>query len=378
VTQASILFRLTRALGPLALAAALAAPATAAHAAGSSDFESAFDRSFSVEQRTAQRTAANQRVLPQTAVPFAPAIQRPVVQRITAPTSVAQAPVVYGDSFEAQLARLANGSQGRIGVAAIDLASGRTLSVLGDQPFPMASTSKVAIAATFLEMVDNGRARLTDKYPLMVPMPSRKFDGPVAPVRPGELMTAEQLINLALTRSSNPATDALLAAVGGTRAVNDWLRRTGNAGMRIDRDIATLVRDDGAVNPATTIDVRDSATPNAMVRLLSGLYQGRWLSSGSRAFLLQTMERCQTGKRRIPGLMPEGLVIAHKTGTLSNTASDIGIVNMPDGRAIAMAIYVTGQGGKPNRDGRIAEIARAIYDGYQYRGTGMASAGARK
>ena len=344
MTKTSLLSRMGRAFAPLGLAAALLAPLSAARAADSADIEAAFDRTFSAEQRAVTRSAP-----------------------------------VYRDSFEAQLARLAEGSQGRIGVAAVDLATGRSLAVLGDQPFPMASTSKVAIAATFLEMVDAGRVRLSDMYPLMVPVPSRKFAGPVAPVRAGDYMTAEALIELSLTKSSNPATDALLAAVGGTRAVNDWMRRTGNSGMRIGRDIATLVRDDGAINPATTIDERDSATPNAMVRLLSGLYQGRWLSPASRQFLLATMERCQTGKRRIPGLMPEGTIIAHKTGTLSNTASDIGIINTPDGRAIAMAIYVTGQGGKPNRDGRIAEIARAIYDGYQQQGgTSMGMAGVRR
>ena len=50
-------------------------------------------------------------------------------------------------------------------------------------------------------------------------------------------------------------------------------------------------RDDGAVNPATTIDERDSATPNAMVRLLAGLYQGRWLSPASRHYVTLTAAR---------------------------------------------------------------------------------------
>ena len=77
---------------------------------------------------------------------------------------------------------------GRIGVAAYDLKSGRSIAVLGDQPFPMASTSKVAIAATFLEMVDAGRVRLSDMYPMMVPVPSRKFSSSVAPVRAGRLL----------------------------------------------------------------------------------------------------------------------------------------------------------------------------------------------
>ena len=65
----------------------------------------------------------------------------------------------------------------------------------------------------------------------------------------------------------------------------------------------------------------------------------------------------------LPGMLPEGARVAHKTGTLSNTSSDVGIIHTPDGRAIAIAVYVTGQGGKPNRDYRIASISRAVYDG---------------
>lgn len=264
-----------------------------------------------------------------------------------------------------QVAALANGQNGRIGVAAVDLSSGQSVAVLGNQPFPMASTSKIAIAATFLQGVEEGRFRLTDQFPLMVALPSPKFSGAVAPVRPGTLYSAQTLIELSLIRSDNQATDALLAAVGGPQSVNRWLRNAGVTGLRIDRDITTLVRDDGAINPATTIDVRDSATPMAMVQLLTGLYRGTWLSSQSRGFLLSTMERCRTGKHRMVALLPEGTQIAHKTGTLSNTSSDVGIIHTPDGRALAVAIYVTGQGNGPNRDSRIATIARALYDGYQ-------------
>jgi beta-lactamase class A len=275
-----------------------------------------------------------------------------------------RAPRTYASPFEAQVASLASAQEGRIGVAAFDMTTGRTVAVLGNQPFPMASTSKIAIVATFLEGVDQGRFSLNDQFPLMIPVPSRKFDGPVAPVRAGGMTSALNLIELALTRSDNHATDALLAVVGGPQAVNRWLRHSGLNDLHIDRDIATLVRDDGAVDPARTIDTRDSATPVGMVRLLSGLYRGEWLSASSRAVLLGAMERCRTGQRRMRALLPEDARVAHKTGTLYNTSSDVGIFHMPDGRPVAVAIYVTGQGGKPNRDARIAAIARALYDGY--------------
>ena len=267
--------------------------------------------------------------------------------------------------LEATIARIADGSAGRIGVYAVDLASGREVSVLGDQRFPMASTSKIAIAATFMEGVERGRFTLTSEFPLMVPVASKRFSSAKAPVVPGKYYKAVDLIEMMITRSNNQATDALLAAVGGTSVVNDWARRNGISDFNLTRDIATLVRDDGEVDPARTVDIRDSATPEAMVRLLTGLYQGKFLSNSSRKVILGAMSRCKTGTHRMRAMLPDGAQVAHKTGTLSNTASDIGIINTPDGRAIAVAIYVTGQGSRAARDAKIASIARALYDGYQ-------------
>lgn len=316
---------ISRAVAALFAAALLAVPVTAVHAKTDLEFEKAFDRSLG-----------------------------------TAP----RAPRTYDSGLEAQIAALANAAKGRIGVAAVDLSNGQRLDVLGSQMFPMASTSKIAIAATYLEGVDKGRWTLNSEWPLMIPVRSAPHSSDRAPVRKGNYLPAIDLIELMITRSSNPATDALLAAIGGPPAVNDWVRRAGIDDFRIDRDIATLVRDDGDVDPAVVIVERDSATPLAMLDLLAGLYQGRWLSKTSRDVLIGAMGRTVTGKRRIPALMPEDARVSHKTGSLYNTSSDIGFMHAPDGRTIALAIYVTGQGSRLNRERRIASIARAIYDGY--------------
>ena len=271
---------------------------------------------------------------------------------------------IYENAFEQRIAELANGANGRIGVAAIDLSTGQRIDVLGNQRFPMASTSKIAVAATFLEGVERGKWSLTSEFPLLLPRRSARFSSKVAPVYEGQHMKAVDLIEIMITRSSNPATDALLRVVGGPKEVTAWMRRAGIREFSIDRDIATLVRDDGEFDPASHIDVRDSATPNAMLDLLSGLYQGKYLSAESRRVLLGAMSRTRTGTRRIPALMPSGVRVSHKTGSLNNTSSDIGILEMPDGRAVAVAIYVTGQGSRLNREAKIAQIARALHDGY--------------
>ncbi len=267
--------------------------------------------------------------------------------------------------LERQIAQLAEGSNGRIGVYAIDLSTGRDVGVLADQRFPMASTSKVAIAATFLAGVDAGRWSLSSEYRL--PRPG------------GAYLPAYQHLSLMISKSCNDCTDALLAAVGGPRAVNKWMREAGIEEFELTRSIASLIRDDGRTDPAWNVVREDSATPRAMGKLLAGIYQGKWLSEHSRRVLLDAMEETSTGKHRMRSVLPVSANLAHKTGTLARTASDIGIFNTPDGRAIAVAIYVTGQSpsmaiengsrsqklaARANRDARISSITQALYQGF--------------
>lgn len=272
---------------------------------------------------------------------------------------------VYDNALEQRISQLADGSRGRIGVYAIDLSTGQEIGILADQRFPMASTSKVAIAATYLAGVDAGKWSLTSEWRL--PRPG------------GAHLSARQHIDLMISKSCNDCTDALLAAVGGPRAVNQWMRSAGLEEFELTRDIATLIREDGRVDPASSVDLRDSATPRAMGQLLAGIYQGKWLSASSRNVLMNAMRATTTGKKRMRSALPTGAGLAHKTGTLSRTASDIGIFHTPDGRAIAAAIYVTGQSpsmavengnrsrkleARQMRDARISTIAGALYRGF--------------
>ena len=158
--------------------------------------------------------------------------------------------------------------------------------------------------------------------------------------------------------------DYKIHALGGSEARTKGLDTPEGAATLLNPPWNFLARERGAKSLGRTVDLRDSATPVAMTQLLTGLFQGKWLSQQSRAVLLGTMERCLTGRHRMRALLPGDARIAHKTGTLNNTASDVGIIQAPDGHAYAVAIYVTGQGGKPNRDSRIAMISRAVYDGY--------------
>jgi beta-lactamase class A len=146
--------------------------------------------------------------------------------------------------------------------------------------------------------------------------------------------------------------------------VTRWLRRNGVGGIRLT---ATLPRWFVTMAKSTLPADRPARFDHAAG---DGRPAGR-IVSGAVAFALQPRSaagrhaRCRTGVHRMRAALPSEAMVGHKTGTLSNTSSDVGIIRSNDGRTIAVAIYVTGQGGRPGRDQRIATITRAIYDGYQ-------------
>jgi beta-lactamase class A len=102
-----------------------------------------------------------------------------------------------------------------------------------------------------------------------------------------------------------------------------------------------------------------------MLKLLLAIDGGTAMSPESREFLLGVMSRTRTGAGRIKGLLPNGTLVAHKTGTAGGIANDVGYVTLPDGRRFAIAVF-TNSSETPvsDRDRAIAEIARTLYDFY--------------
>lgn len=252
---------------------------------------------------------------------------------VAQPAAAASSPSL--NSLEQQLSYLVSGSSADVGIAALDLNTGETVSLKGNTPFPMASTVKVAVAALYLAQVDHGRRSLDDT-----------ING--APVR--------SLMRRMLIHSDNRATDILLNDLGGPGRLHTWLQDNGVTGLRVDRTIAQLLS-----AKRDLWDHRDSSTPTAMVDLLRRIYKAELIRPESRNYLLDLMAQCQTGKNRMKALLP-GVPVEHKTGTLTGLTDDVGFITMPDGHRIAVAIFARGGTDRPRT---IAEAARAIYDGFK-------------
>jgi beta-lactamase class A len=199
-------------------------------------------------------------------------------------------------------------------------------------------------------------------------------NGGLKGTEPGAEKTARvgELLELMMRDSDNTATDLLLASAGGPPAVTRHVHGLGLTGLEVNRPAAQLVADawgfklpppgertskalsraQRTVPPSKRAeavarfleDARDTTTPDAMVALLERLRLGKALGAQSTELLIDHMENCRTGTRRLKGELPRGTVVAHKTGTLLRVATnDVGIITLPWGNGpVIIAIYLKG------------------------------------
>jgi beta-lactamase class A len=295
--------------------------------------------------------------------------------------------------LEREMARLAEVSAGVVGAAAIHVETGRQAVLNPAARFPMASTFKVPVAVTLLHRVDQGEERL-DRMITLKPSDLHPGSGTLTFLfnKPGVALSVRNLLELMLLISDNSAADLCLRLAGGPEAVNARLRQLGIEGVEVDRPTALLIADvvgadhlppEAEWSPETfqkifktvppeqrkeaqrkfDADPRDTATPAGMAKLLEHIYRKDLLKPETAELLLDIMRRCQTGEGRLKGLLPAGTEVAHKTGTIGMSVDDVGIMTLPDGGHVVLAVFVkSSEKDEKSRERAIAEIARAVFD----------------
>jgi len=279
---------------------------------------------------------------------------------------------------------------GILGVAVYDFRTGQTQGVNLSGSFLLQSVFKIFLAATVLDRIDAGSLSL-DQTVKLTRSDLRAGVGSIDNSK-GGTFTVRALLKAAIEQSDNTAADALLRLVGGPGEVTAWLRGKGIADIRVDRDERTLSRDESGIpadfHPdqnaadlrdqisqttrhaafkAALVDPRDTATPEAVIHFLVALKEGSLLSSTSTNLLLHLMSEAKTGTDRLKAGFPKKTVLAHKTGTsgtfegISLATNDIGIATLPDGRTLAIAVFLgNSPAAEETRNAIIAACARTV------------------
>lgn len=325
------------------------------------------------------------------ALPRAFAIQPRAVAALPAAIATPDPP----PGLQQALLRLAEGFDGKVGVAVQDASNHWLAGFRTRERFPQQSVSKLWVAITLLDAVDHGTVRL-DEPVTVRPADLTVFHQPLQSLvgTAGFATTIGDLMTRALTQSDNTANDILLHHVGGPSAVYRMLLRKrlleikfGPGERLLQSQIAGLQWKPGyadswsfekarrrlsgadrrAALAAYLVDPADGASPQGIVHALVALRKGELLSPASTALLLGTMTRSRTGHYRLRAGLSAGWTLAHKTGTgqeLGNIATgfnDVGMLTAPSGRVYGAAVMIAeSKAPIAMRQHLIASVAQAI------------------
>ena len=274
--------------------------------------------------------------------------------------------------LEKQFAAIARKAVGEVGAAAVLLDTGEAALLNADEHFPMQSVYKLPISMAVLEQVDRGRLALDEKIGVTADDMVRK--GMRSPLRDkdpnGGEFTIRELIRLSMVESDGTASDVLMRLLEDRSEFQAFLTRIGIFELKVVNTEKEIGRD-------WETQYRNYASPAAAVELL------RWLSITAKrngsgvaddeddpwVLLLRFMAESTPGANRLKGMLPNGTLVAHKTGTsgtqngVTSATNDVGIVTLPDGREFAIAIFVSdSKADEKTREAVIAEIARAAWE----------------
>ena len=270
-----------------------------------------------------------------------------------------------------RVAEIAHAAPGRLGVAIVDETFGAHVSVRGDEAFPLADVTELAIALTAFRRADQHRLALDDRL-IVTGADLRGGTSPIAAVHPrGNASLAYwELVRAMLVANDTTATDVLLRTVGGTNAVQGVLDRLGLRGFRIHTSEAERASDE-RVGRSFARGGDNGGTPDAVAALLEGVASQRFLLEDATYEMMGMLETAATGPGRLRAGLPPSATFAHVAGTSAtfggaiDATNDAGVLTLPDGRRIAIvALLADSSADAATRDATLARVARAAYDAF--------------
>lgn len=269
-------------------------------------------------------------------------------------------------SLEARITPLAKAHKGTVAVAVKHLKTGESFYLNADESLPTASLIKLPIMIETHFQISEKKITPTEMVTLkkedMVPgsgILTEHFS-------PGAQFSLRDAVRLMIVFSDNTATNLVLDRVG-LREVNARM-----AGLKLPN---TRVHAKVFKASTTSIDPErsktfglGSTTAREMVSLLEMLNNGELVSPVACQEMLVHLGKCDD-KEKFPRLLPKGVTVAHKTGSVSDARTDAGILSFKGG-PVALCVLTAKNDDKrwtPDNAGNklCAEIAREVVSYFQ-------------
>jgi beta-lactamase class A len=263
------------------------------------------------------------------------------------------------EKIEARVARIAGAEAA---VAYMDLHTGDTLFVNADTAFHAASTMKVPVMIELFRSAQAGRIAMGQGIMLINQFASivdgsrysldAAEDGDTTLYRRlGRRVPVDTLLRLMITRSSNLATNTLIALVGAPE-VTSAMRGIGAARIQVLRGVEDGKAYDRGLNNTTT--ARDLAI------ILRAIEEARGISPADRQQMIDIL-LAQEFNQKIPAGVPRGTRVAHKTGEITSHSHDAAIVYPANRRPYILVVLTRGVSSATVLDRLIADLSGLVY-----------------
>lgn len=273
-------------------------------------------------------------------------------------------PVTSTDSLAAQIqTRIAQLPGAEVGVAYHKLGTPDSLYLNSDQSFHAASTMKVPIMIQLFRRVDAGglsldyRLLLVNEFGSIVdgsPYSLDETDDSDSAMYKlvGTRVTVRDLITHMITRSSNLATNSLVA-LANAAAAESTMRSLGAMKIRVLRGVEDQKAFDAGLNNTTT--ARDLSI------ILSAIQENKAASAKSCGTMREILLE-QEFNSGIPSELPSGTKVAHKTGWITGITHDAALVYPANGPVYTLVVLTKGIPDEPTAQKLIGDISKLVYE----------------
>ena len=254
--------------------------------------------------------------------------------------------------LQTRLALASVSAPGLVGIAIKDLSTGYSSGYNADASMPAASTIKIPVMVEVFRQMSIGNLTLTQTVGLM--RSDKDYgSGDICDATPGTRYSVKTLLWQMITESDNTATNMLIRLVG-RRQINLTMRDLGLRRTMLGDDIRTS---------SSRIRYSLRSSPRDMVALLESMARDRLVDPWSSHEMLGILMG-QQHNSLLPQPLPEGLEIAHKTGSLHDTLNDVGVVYL-DSEPYVIAVMTTNLPSLNSGRRFIRNVSRLAYTSFE-------------
>lgn len=266
-------------------------------------------------------------------------------------------------TIEYSLDSLLGATPGVFAVAYKDLQSGDTIFRREKEKFHAASTMKTPVMIEVYTQAAAGRIGLDDSIDVVnlfhsivdgseytMDIINDSDDGLYRMI--GKETTLRRLVHEMITMSSNLATNILIERVGAENVM-----KTMHALGAVDMQVLRGVED----NKAFRQGLNNTTTAWDLMLIFEKLARGSVVSPQASREMMDVLEK-QHLNAMIPALLPNDVIVAHKTGSIAGVQHDSGVVTLPDGRRYVLVVLSRELRTADQGIQAIASISKLFYD----------------